>query len=142
MRRSALLAIAVLILTGCGHGPSAHDLAAQACDLASPNNTPLGPSEGSANFTLAELHGDLDQFRSAADLAAEAAAKDERYGTLAEDLSKMEGIFGAATVFYDRNGLAVESWPADERAKARSLVAGWDEPEGGAYAQCRIVKAG
>lgn len=132
--------MASAVLAGCSGGPSAHELAEQACDLARPDNTPIGASGGDiSGATTSDLQAWVDDYQEAASLAAEAAAADRSYERLAEAISNMEGIWSAVVGFYEKGGMDPTTWNADQVDRAKEVIAGWDTAESTAYAQCEIV---
>ena len=87
MRSAGSLAVAVvvaLVLGGCAGGASAHDLAQQACDGVDLDGR---STSSTSDPTAAEMQEAVNSVSAAAELAAQAAARESRYSDLVEALT-------------------------------------------------------
>lgn len=138
-RLAALIALTAVSLAACASGPSARDLAVQACQSADFTGT---SDRGPVGDDQPDIDGVVRRATEAADLAASAAAKDDAYRQLAERLISVERYARELADFLDDHGADAAVW-SDVTAAAMDELAGeWDDVRDPAATECRIVTAG
>ena len=147
MRSAGSLAVAVvvaLVLGGCAGGASAHDLAQQACDGVDLDGRSYGSGTSSTfdpTERAAEIQEWVDSVSAAAELAAQAAARESRYSDLVEALTQVETQTLALQRLFSAYGMKIEEYNERQLAEAQAWSDDYERARTTAFAQCRIVAA-
>lgn len=142
MRSAGSLAVAVvvaLVLGGCAGGASAHDLAQQACDGVDLDGR---STSSTSDPTAAEMQEAVNSVSAAAELAAQAAARESRYSDLVEALTQVETQTLALQRLFSAYGMKIEEYNERQLAEAQAWSDDYERARTTAFAQCRIVAAG
>jgi len=133
---AALLAV-LLAVVACG-GEDPAELAREACK-ASPPGDGVPAAESSEQVTPDELDRLLRELDSAADLAAQAAAEDRRWETLATAYSNSATLFAQARPIMESQRTGSE--PDEQRQQGQVLLQSITDALATVRAQCRIADA-
>jgi len=136
VRRIVVLVVLSCALAGCGFGgPSAANYAVKSCTTV---DAPSDPAASTDSGTQGGMSVAAAMLNTAANQAAQAAAKDQTWKQLGRTLSDLASEFRSIAAVTD---LAPKYWDADQQAQLSRYTTSWADQLATINAECRRARA-